>query len=390
MAQMFALIVSETDEFRKSIGTQLRSSGLPLSVADRLPRDGVTPDLVIVDIRGDAASAMATIERFRTTAPAAGIFAVAHTVDPDLILKAMRSGANEFFAWPPPDATFHEAVHRTASRRESSSAARAHPTTLVFLGAKGGAGTTTLAVNCGVELARLSGRPTVVVDLKSGLGEVALFLGVRCRYSLLDALDNLHRLDAEFLRELVARHKSGLEILSGSDQFERPGPGDNAGLEEVLRLLARHYEHIVIDAGTQLTSCAMAALYTADSICLVANPDVPSIRNAQRLLERIRQFGSCGERVRVLLNRAAEPHPIPLTQIESVLGLPISHTFPSDYRTVSTALNSGVALALAGNTELSSQFDSFTRQILQSSGQLPQPVATRRSALSLERFASIW
>jgi hypothetical protein len=92
----------------------------------------------------------------------------------------------------------------------------------------------------------------------------------------------------------------------------------------------------------------------------------------------------------VLLNRAAEPHPIPLTQIESVLGLPISHTFPSDYRTVSTALNSGVALALAGNTELSSQFDSFTRQILESSGQLPQPVATRRSGLSLERFASIW
>ena len=81
---------------------------------------------------------------------------------------------------------------------------------------------------------------------------------------------------------------------------------------------------------------------------LVANPDVPSIRNAQRLLDRVRQLGACGERVRFLLNRAAEPYPIPPKQIEQALGHPIHHTFPSDYKTVSTALNSGVPLALDG------------------------------------------
>ena len=66
----------------------------------------------------------------------------------------------------------------------------------MFFGAKGGAGTTTIAVNCGVELARLSKRSTVIVDLKPGLGEVALFLGVRPRYSCSTRIDNLHRLDA--------------------------------------------------------------------------------------------------------------------------------------------------------------------------------------------------
>ena len=235
----------------------------------------------------------------------------------------------------------------------------------MFFGAKGGAGTTTLAVNCGVELARLSKKSTVIVDLKPGLGEVALFLGVRPRYSLLDAIDNLHRLDREFLRELVVKHKSGLEILAGSDQFDRPGAADGGAIEELFRLLARQYQYILVDAGSQINSCTVAALYTADTIFLVANPDVPSVRNAQRLLDRVRQLGACGERVRVLLNRAAEPYPIPPKQIEGALGHPIHHTFPSDYKTVSTALNSGVPLALTGNSDIATQFDHFTRQILE-------------------------
>ena len=104
----------------------------------------------------------------------------------------------------------------------------------------------------------------MIVDLKPGLGEVALFLGVRPRYSVLDAIDNLHRLDREFLRELVMKHKSGLEILAGSDQFDRPGAADGGAIEELFRLLARQYEYIVVDAGSQINSCTVAALYAAD------------------------------------------------------------------------------------------------------------------------------
>jgi pilus assembly protein CpaE len=391
MAQLVGFIVTEDDGFKTDIGRLLRSSAIPVSlIDDRVTRDGTSPDLVIVDTRGDAASAMSAIERLRAGAPGAGIFAVASTADPDLILQAMRAGANEFFIFPPSEETFHGALRRTAARRETTLGARPAATTLVFFGAKGGAGTTTLAVNCGVELARLSARPTVIVDLKSGLGEVALFLGVRPRYTLLDAVDNLHRLDREFLKELVVKHKSGLEILAGSDQFDRPGASDGTALEELLRLLAKQYEYIVVDAGSQINSCTVAALYAADTMFLVANPDVPSIRNAQRLLDRVRQLGACGERVRVLLNRAAEPYPIPPKQIENALGRPIHHTFPSDYKTVSTALNSGVPLALAGNSDIATQFDQFTRQILDPQAEAVPVQPARRKLLGMQKLASIW
>ena len=395
MAQLVGLLVSDDDAFRKQIGRLLRSGAVPVSVVDDTSRtgllkDGVSPDIVIVDIRGDAPSAMASIERLRAAAANAGVFAIASSAEPDLILQAMRAGANEFVVFPPADDTFNAAIRRTAARRESTLGAKPPATTLVFFGAKGGAGTTTMAVNCAVELARTGKRSTVIVDLKAGLGEVSLFLGVKPRYSVLDAIDNLHRLDKEFLRELVIKHKSGVEILAGSDHFDRPGASDGTAIEELFRLLTRQYEYVVIDAGSQINSCTVAALYASDRMFLVANPDVPSLRNAQRLLERVRDLGAAGERVRLLLNRAAEPYPIPPKQIEAALGHPIHHTFPSDYKTVSAALNSGVPLAMVGNSELATQFDQFTRRVLDPNSEPATPPAPKRSMLGLEKIASIW
>jgi pilus assembly protein CpaE len=390
MAQLIGLIVSEDEPFRKQVGQLLRSGTIPVSVlSDRQAREGTSPDFIIVDIRTDQSGGMATIERLHASNAQAGIFAVAQAADPELILQAMRAGANEFFAWPPPDETFHGAIRRTAARRETAQGARPAATTLVFFGAKGGAGTTTVAVNCGVELARLGKRATVIVDLKPGLGEVGLFLGVRPRFSVLDAIDNLHRLDREFLRELVTKHKSGLEILAGSEQFDRPGAADGGAIEELFRLLTRQYEYIVVDAGSQISACTVAALFAADTMYLVANPDVPSVRNAQRLLDRVRQLGAAGDRIRFLLNRAAEPFPIPRKQIEGAVGHPIHHTFPSDYKAVSTALNSGVPLTLSGASDIASQFESFIRGVLEI-GAAATPNADKRPRTGLEKLASLW
>lgn len=389
MARLTGVIISDDERFRMQLTGLLRAGAIPVSVADRrVAQEGASPDLVIVDGCGHIPSAMATVERLRAGSGSVGIFVVASEATPEAILQAMRAGANEFFTWPPGEQGFHDGVARAAARRESSLAGRPHARMLVFFGAKGGAGTTTVSVNCGVELARLGKRPTVIVDLKPGLGEVALFLGMRSRYTLLDALDNLHRLDGEFLRELLARHKSGLEILAGSDQFERPGAADSGAIEEVFRLLARQHEYVLVDAGSQVNACSVAALYNADTIYLVTNPDVASIRNAHRLVERIGQLGACSERIRVLLNRAAEPYPIPPAQIEGAVGRPVDHTFPSDYKTVSAALNSGVPLSLTGHSDIAGQFDRFTRRILDIA--VERSDAGRRGALGLQRLASIW
>ncbi len=374
MAQLAASIVSHDDDFKRQIAALLRGCGVPVGIVEdrRAGVESAGPDIVVIDIRGDASSGMAAIERLRAGHPTVALFAIAGSAEPDLILQAMRAGANEFFAWSANgtqarsmEEAFHGAVRRTATRHAAASAGSRQPcVTSVFLGAKGGSGTTTVAVNCAVEIARLTKRPTAIVDLKPSLGEVALFLGVRPRFTVLDAIENLHRLDREFLRELMARHKSELDILAGSEQFDRPNQQDATSLEELLRVLSRLYDHIVIDAGNMINSSTASALYAADTVFLVTNPDVPSIRNAQRLVDRVRQLGAGSERVKILLNRVSDQSLIAPKQIETALGYSIYHTFSSDYRTVSTALNSGVPLALANHSDLAGQFSSFTRQLL--------------------------
>jgi pilus assembly protein CpaE len=375
MAQLTVSIITHDEEFKRQASQLLRAGGVPIGILEnRSAADASTPDITVVDIRSDASSGMASIERLRASQPGMAIFAIAGGADPDLILQAMRAGANEFFPWHPGGATtasrsmeeaLHGAVRRTAARRDAANAsARPACVTQVFLGAKGGAGTTTVAVNCAVELARQSKRPTVIVDLKTCLGEVALFLGVRPRFTVLDAIENLHRLDKDFLKELVSRHKSGVDIVAASEQFDRPNAQDVGAIEELLRILARTYDYVIVDAGNMINACGVAALYAADIVYLVTNPDVPSIRNAQRLVERVRQLGAGSERVKVLLNRVSDNLLITPKQIETALGYGIHHSFTSDYRAVSTALNSGVPLTLSNSCEIAAEFDSFTRQLL--------------------------
>ena len=396
MAQLVAVITTTDQEFRTHITRLLRSSGLPIGVTDeKHVGHGTTPDLAIADIRSGATTALGAVERLRAAWPSAAIFAVAATAEPDQILQAMRAGANEFLAWPARgleadvtvlDDTFRVALARTVERLQSGNAGRRGGLTLSFFGAKGGAGTTTLAVNSAIEIARLSKRPTLIIDLHQFLGEVALFLGVRPRFTVIDAIDNLHRLDQEFLKELVARHKSGLDLLAGGEQVDRPGPHDAPAIEQLLQLLGRTYDFVVIDAGIVTAACAEVAVYAADVIYLVANPDVPSIRNAQRMLDRMSQLGAGKERLRVLLNRTSEQHLIAPKQIEAALGQPVHSSFASDYSAVSAALNSGVPLTLSNHSELAAQFSRFTREIVQAQAEPAAGDAGRRRGHFLGLF----
>src|SRR5918994_4705542 len=245
MAQLTVLISTTDPDFRAHVTKCLRASGTSAAVVDDRHAGANPPSLTIVDIR-HGSKGVDGIERIRGSFPGATIFAIAATTQPEQILQAMRAGANEYLAWPLDD-SFTAAIHRAAERSKPKDGSR-NSCVMSFFGVKGGTGTTTLAVNTAIELARTSKKPTLIIDSHQFIGEVALFLGVRPRFTLVDAIDNLHRIDAEFLRELVVRHKSGLDILAGSEQVDRPGPQDAPAVEQLLQILSRNYEYVVIDA----------------------------------------------------------------------------------------------------------------------------------------------
>ncbi|MBM3779974.1 MAG: hypothetical protein FJW23_17350, partial [Acidimicrobiia bacterium] len=294
---LLSAAISTTDhQFKADVGRVLRASRAGVRVADSWRvGDGMTPDVIIADVRGDASGpGGASLDRLRSAYPASALVAVAATADPVRILEAMRAGANEFLDWPTAadlvaerDRSFMGALDRIAQKRQALAGDNRRVRTLAFFGAKGGVGTTTVATNVAVELARASKQPTVLVELKQFVGEAGVYLGVRPRYTLADAIDNLHRLDVPFLRELVVRHKSGLDILSGAEQPDRPSPPEAEAVEHVLRIVQSAYEHVVLDAGVVTSACAETAACHADTLYLVVTADVPCIRNTQRVVDRL-------------------------------------------------------------------------------------------------------
>ena len=125
MAQLAVSIVSQDEQCKHEMSRLLRACGVPVGIVDeRRSGDGTSCDVYIIDIRSDASSGMATIERLRAGHAGAAIFAVAGSAEPDLILQAMRAGANEFFPWPPSGLARGSRASRTSSSAPRGARAR--------------------------------------------------------------------------------------------------------------------------------------------------------------------------------------------------------------------------------------------------------------------------
>ena len=220
-----------------------------------------------------------------------------------------------------------------------------------------------MAVNVAAEIHRLSRRATIVIDAKPGPGDVAVFLGLRPRYSLIELIDQVGWGDLAVAGRYVAEHDSGLHVLSASEGFGRPNTRDVEGVERALAVISSMYEFVIVDAGNTLSSSAVTALTVADTVVLVANPDLPCLRNLQRLTDALRLSGVVPERVRVLLNRASG-HGVPASQMERMLGRTIDFSVPSDYRTVAAAVNAGVPVSRLRQTDLQRHLEVMARELV--------------------------
>jgi pilus assembly protein CpaE len=235
--------------------------------------------------------------------------------------------------------------------------------TVSFLGTKGGTGTTVMAVNVAAEMRRLSTRTTALVDLKPAPGDVALYLGVHPRQTLTHLLDRLAWRDPGLMREFLVSHPCGVDVLAAGEEWGRPSQKDAEGVEATLHALEAMYEFVFVDAGSTLTAASAVALQASDLVVLVANPDVPCLRNLRRLRDAVCLAGVSGDRLRVLINRASDAGVVSTAQIEAVLGVTIDWSVPSDYRTASAAVTSGLPVRMIRATGLQQRLEAVARGI---------------------------
>ena len=313
------------------------------------------PDVVLVDLRGEVHVPTA-LTLFKRQHPAVGVIILASALDPALMLEAMRAGVTECVAEPLRSEDLASAIGRVAGQHGPASSGAI----FAFVGAKGGVGTTTTAVNVATSLASVAPAGTLLVDLHLAYGDAAVFLGVEPRYSLLDAVENLHRFDATFFKSLVVRSASGVDLLASSTRASAPAvPARSIG--SVLEFAASQYGYVVLDVPRSDTT-ALDSLDQVNTIVVVANQELATVRNAGRMAAALRARYSRA-RVMTVINRIDRRAELEQRDIEKAVGGAIAHQFPSDYRRAVHAMNTGRPLTLDNHNDLSASFVTLARDL---------------------------
>jgi pilus assembly protein CpaE len=313
------------------------------------------PDVVVLDVRGTT-ELPPVIPALRRQHPETGIVIVTTSLEPALLLEAMRAGVNELVCDPVTQADLEKAIHRVV-RQRTVSAGRI----FAIVGAKGGVGATTVAVNTASVLGAAA-KPdrALLVDLHQAGGDAAVFLGVEPRFSILDALENTHRLDLVFLKSLVTQVAPHVDLLASSERAVS-GSVDASTIRTVIDAATSAYRFTVLDVPRS-DSAVLDALDRVHTIVVVANQELATIKSTGRLAASLRQrYGR--DKVTVVLSRSDRRADIGHADVERVLGVPVAHTFPSDYRAALQALNKGRPIALDNHNELSSAFRRFALQL---------------------------
>jgi pilus assembly protein CpaE len=297
------------------------------------------PDLVILEVPDEEETAVGIVQEMAKAVPDAAVVATGPSVSADLVVRVIRSGAVEFLRRPVDRADVAAVLDKIGRfRRGGVSSEPGGRLTSVFC-PKGGLGVTTVAVNVAVCLAE-AGRPTLLVDLDSRHSDVATFLNLHPMYSVLDAFENIERLDESFLRGLLVRHASGLWVLPAPSRMERlqiTSDEVQAGLE----IMRYHFGDVVLDLRHDFDPATIAALEASDSILYLTSLNVAALRSGAAGLAAFRHLGIDLQRVHVIVMREDTGEDVTLKHAREILGVPIAWKTPSDYQTLTAASNTG-------------------------------------------------
>jgi pilus assembly protein CpaE len=261
----------------------------------------------------------------------------------------MRLGVREFLPIPFDDelavavARLSTRMPAHQTRRESEKKGRL----ICVLSSKGGSGSTLIATNLAVSLARHAKKKTTLLDLNLQLGDVSLFLGLKPRATISDLAKSIDRLDAVLLLELMTKHASGVQVLAAPKLLEEAGLLSHAHLNKIYALVKAVFEVAVVDLPVAFDEQMLATLQHADEILLVTMLNIPSLRNTRRYLEIFWRLGVPKERVRVVVNRhdRRAEGALSVKDAEQALRHPIFFLIPNNYDDVLSAINQGIPLA---------------------------------------------
>ncbi len=214
------------------------------------------------------------------------------------------------------------------------------------MGASGGVGVTSVAVNLATCLAAAKEQETILLDLDMVFGSVNAALDIVTDHTLYTVLQSFERLDATLLKRSMTRHASGLYVLPRPQAIEEVGKVDPDTLQRLLGLLKAAFGTVVIDTSKGLQSSDFAALEMSDVILVVAQLELTCLRNTARLIQLFQQFDGLADRVKLVVNRyGSTDTEISQAKAEETFKMPIAWQIPNAIKGFQAARIKGAPIA---------------------------------------------
>jgi len=325
---------------------EVQTAGSLMDALDLLGAGGF--DVILLDLSLPDSDGIATLTAIRVHAPQVPVLVLTGSNNETLANSALQHGAQDYIVKGQFDGNSLARALRYAVTRSKQSghngdeASTPRATVAGVIGAKGGAGGSTVAVHLALETRRLTGQKVLLVDLDVNGGTVGFLMKIDQPYTVLDASLNLHRLDVALWQRFIWKHSSGLDVLQspGSTRFGEQLRDER--VRHLLRLAQTRYAWIVVDMG-RFNELTINLIGETRRLLLVATGDVPSLYEAKRIVQKLNEVGYPSEQVRLILNRTS-PADMDVPELEKTFGMPISAFLPDARRELHEAYAEGKLL----------------------------------------------
>ncbi|MBS1849984.1 MAG: AAA family ATPase [Acidobacteria bacterium] len=343
----------ETSQLGRTVFSHFNFPSGPTDAVLRQIQD-VHSEVVLVDIdpRG-VQRAIEAIEVIHSTTSEIVIFAIGEMNNPATIVSAMRAGAREYLERNVTAESIADAFSRYAATRNKTRGTSGRARVFVVTNAKGGAGATTVAVNTAIALQELQQGNVLLVDM-APLGHSSLHLNVRPAFGVVDALQNLHRLDTSLLDGLMTQCKGGLQLLAGPQQPYSVAP-TAAEMARLFDLLVGHFRYVVVDCSNRVDATARLVADLSNAVLLVTQTDVVSLWSAGRIRTFLEE-GAGRDRVRLVLNRYKKIPGFTDEDVEKATNCKLLWKVPNNFQSIAPAIDKGIPVALQDNQDIGRSF----------------------------------